>query len=452
MEIEIIPVTESPGKYIIYKPRTGLAFIGNHAMANITQRLADSPKDQIDMSPDMDDFLQSIGFYLPDPPEPPRREDNFLPTTAVLLMTNQCQLRCTYCYAAAGEAPPEELTLELGYTAIDAVCKNAEDTGRTAFEVSFHGGGEPTFNWHVLKACAEYAREKPLLARLTLTSNGIWSPRQCDWIVNNLDGLSLSLDGSPETQDNQRPLLLGGRSSELVMRTVAELDRREFAYSIRMTATAPWERLPQDMRYLCENTGCRNFQVEPAFNTERGGHGDTDTDDGMAFVRAYLEAHDIATQHGRNLMYSGARLGQVTTTFCTAPYNALIVNGGGAIVTCYEVASPAHPLSSISTIGCINDSAIAINTDARSSLHNLMAERRDACRDCFCYWSCAGDCYARVFADEPDGHQIRGVRCQMNRTLTEQLLLRRMAEGNGVWQKSASASVPLNGMEMEISS
>lgn len=84
---------------------------------------------------------------------------------AVLLMTNQCQLRCVYCYAAAGELPHEALTTEQGRAAIDIVCQNAITLHQPQFEISFHGGGEPTFAWQVLKECATYARQKPLPAQ-----------------------------------------------------------------------------------------------------------------------------------------------------------------------------------------------------------------------------------------------------------------------------------------------
>lgn len=447
MEVEIISVTDSPGKFIIYRPRTGLAFTGNRAMAQLAQQLAGGSS-EVALSDEIGAFLQAIDFFAPDPPPPGEVGGAFRPTTAVLLMTNQCQLRCTYCYAAAGEAQRENLTVEQGQAAIDYVYQIALEEGWSSFDVAFHGGGEPTFAWSVLKACTEYARQKPLKTRVSLTSNGVWSHQQCEWVIHNMDSLSLSLDGSPQTQDDQRPMLTGKRSSDFVMRTVAELDRHQFPYGIRMTATAPWDRLPRDVRFLVENTGCQTIQVEPAFNTQRGGHGDIPEDGAEAFVSAYLEAFDIARKAGKRLNYSGARLGTVTTTFCTAPYQALIVNSNGHLVTCYEVASPTHALSNVSIIGSVEDGAIKVDDTARNFLHGLMADRRTQCRDCFCYWSCAGDCYARVFHDSPGGHLIRGQRCSMNRSLTEQLLLREIADG-GVRRAEAPMPAPFSGMTPE---
>jgi len=449
MEIEIVPISHTPDKFIIYRPRVGLAFIGNLAMARTARKLADGAAPQETASQEMLNFLHTVGFFMADPPVPPIGRVAFQPTTAVLLMTNQCQLRCTYCYAAAGEAPRQALSFELGRTAIDYVYHNAVEQHSPTFEVSFHGGGEPTHAWKVMQQCAAYARQKPIWAKLTLTSNGVWSERQREWIINNLDSLSLSLDGGPDTQDDQRPFISGHGSSPWVMRTVAALDRDHFPYGIRMTATAPWERLVENVRFLCENTGCNSIQVEPAFNTKRGGHGEAPDDQGQGFTHAFLEAFELAQRAGRHLYYSGARPGMITTMFCTAPYNALIVNGDGNLVTCYEVASDAHDLARLSNIGFIENGQVRINEAARDHLHGLMAERRDSCRDCFCYWSCAGDCYARAFKNEIGGHQNRSVRCNMNQAITEQLLLRLIANHGGVWRNGASLSAPMSRMNPE---
>ena len=435
MELEFIPITNQAdsGKYIVYRPLTGLAFVGNKALVNLIQSLGDDSGMEIaeNQQPAVT-FLEQVGFFRPDPPPPNPIGEEFHPTTAVLLLTNHCQLRCTYCYAAAGEAPRHDFTFELGKIAIDHVYEQALELGEPFFHVSFHGGGEPTYAWSVLKDCTDYARQKDLPAKISLTSNGVWSPAQTMWIINNVDEVSLSLDGSPRTQDENRPLMNGQGSSEFVMRSVAQLDKHGRPYGIRMTVTAPWDRLPEDIRYLCETTRVYSIQAEPAFNTGRGGHGQPEADEAQEFIDAFMEASQIATEHGRNLSYSGARLGVVTTTFCTAPFSALIVDASGHLVTCYEVNSPTHPLSKISIIGQIKDGEVKVHPQSRKKLHGKLAERRSNCKGCHCYWSCAGDCYVQVFTK--DNHLEYGARCKINRTITEKLLLRRIADGGGVWQ------------------
>ncbi|MFL7870045.1 MAG: radical SAM protein [Anaerolineales bacterium] len=438
-DVRIIPAVAGEDRYIIYRPLAGLAFVGNRAMVDLVLNyIAGSAT--VEPPGEAGRFLRQIGFLQPDPSPPEHMKDAFHPTTAVLLLTNQCQLRCTYCYAAAGTLPKEELSVELAYTVIDYVCRTAEKLERPYFDLALHGGGEPTYVWSVLKECVAYARSKEISARISLTSNGVWSPAQRHWITKNLDGVSLSIDGAPETQDQQRPLRNGRASSPLVMETVAALDKAQFPYGIRLTATPPFDSLPDDIAYLCSHSRCRYMQVEPAFNISRGGHGEMDEEGVEAFINSYLAAHELAVKANRQLVYTGARLGDIKTTFCTAPFLALIVNPSGDLVTCYEVTGD-HSQGCLSHIGRVvagedvEGSRIQIDHQIRRNLHSLMAERREACRDCFCYWSCAGDCYMRTFVTGPNGHLNFGLRCQMNRRILAELLLDAISQGDGVWQK-----------------
>ena len=445
MELYNIPLNEpgSEGKFIIYRPLLGLAFIGNRAMAQLAEQIARAEPGTPPPASPAGELLQSTGFFQPDPPAPDEIQTGF--TTAVLLLTNRCHLRCVYCYANAGVEAPLALEVEHGKIVIDAVCAQAQQAGLDQFEVSFHGGGEPTFAWETLKALAQYARSQPVAVKISLTTNAMWSPAQREWILANVDSLSISMDGSPQTQDAQRPLVSGKPSSGIVLKNIAAADRAGVSYGIRMTATAPWERFPADVRFICEHMGCKYIQVEPAFNIQRGEHALPGIEY-KQFAEAFLEAYAVARAHQRTLIYSGARPGTASPTFCLAPYKALVAAPGGKIVACYEVASQDHPLYALSSFGAIEGQAVKIDQENRERLHRLFATRRATCRDCFCYWSCGGDCYARVFVDEPDGHLIKSHRCDLNREITAQLLANLIEEHNGVWTRHAAEPSPEGGL------
>ena len=434
MEIYTIPVPNIENEtFIIFRPLIGLAFIGNRGLIDLVYRLAEAPHTPI--RPDIAQFLQTVGFFQPDPPAPQPPEGPFSPAWATLLLTNQCQLRCTYCYAAAGEFSRQVLPLEYGRLAIDYVAASLQAQGGSRFDLALHGGGEPTLHWKTLQALTAYARQQPIPAAISLTSNGIWSKSQTEWILSNIDSVAISLDGDPATQNHQRPRASGRPSSDWVMRSIKALDDRSFPYSIRMTALPPFENLPGDVQFLCENTRCANLQVEPAFNTRRGEECGPQGSDGPDFVKAFLQAFQIASQAGRSLVYSGAALENVTASFCGSGYSTLIVTPQGSLVACYTATSNDHPLAPFATIGRIEDGKIQVDQAARSRLHGLLRERRSACRGCFCYWSCAGDCFAKYLVPQHGGHLVFDGRCDINRSLLCQLLLRRMAAGSGIWMR-----------------
>lgn len=433
VQIFAIPIE---GKFIIYRPLLRTAFVGNQAMADLVLKLArQEPPSGVNAPEEAVAFLESIGFLKPDPPPPAPPDKLYRPTTAVLLLTNRCNLRCTYCYASGGEGPPQNLSTELAQAVIDSVCQRTKELGQSRFELTFHGGGEPVQAWGVLREATRYARSKELPCKISMVSNGVWSARQREWILGNLDSLSISFDGSQETQDRQRPYPSGRGSFRAVMRTIEALDQAGFSYGIRMTATAPWrERLPEDVRFICEETGCPAMQVEPAFNTQRGAHQGPTQAESEAFVGAFMEAFEVASGANRRLTYSGARPWLLAQTFCTAPYGALIANADGNLVACYEIASDNHSLAEMSTVGHIANSEIIVDEAARANLLTYLEEKRAACRDCFCYWHCAGDCYTRSFVATDGGLRDSSPRCYMNREITARILLWYVMAGDGLWQ------------------
>jgi uncharacterized protein len=429
MQLFTIPHAD---KYIIYRPLHRLAFIGNRAMAELAERVAQDGAAADGAPEDARAFLAAIGFLESDPPPPAPPGHAFQPTTAVLLLTRRCSLRCVYCYASGGDGPAEELSPDLARTAIDRTHENARALGRPSFELVFHGGGEPVLAWEVLQGAVAHARSKDLPCHISIVSNGIWNTRERAWILAHLDQVTISFDGRPETQDRQRPLASGGGSFGAAMETIAELDRTGFRYGIRLTATAPWRgRVAEDVGFICRETGCREMQVEPAFNTARGQYRQPTRREGRSFARAFMAAFEVAHRHGRSLTYSGARPWLLTGTFCSAPYDALIVNGRAELVSCYEIASAAHPLARLARIGQVSAAGLQLDPQARERLLGYLEARQQDCRDCFCRWHCAGDCFTRSYGA---GANPSAPRCDMIREITARLLLWYIMAGDGVWQ------------------
>lgn len=428
------------GKYLVYRPLRKLAFIANAAMVNLIARLRHEPGAPISARDgDAYRFLSSIGFFEPDPPvvttEP--KPAAFKPTVAVCLLTNACNFRCIYCYASGGEgAAKEELPFDLGRQAIDIVCRNAVEKREQSFTLGFHGGGEPTLARGSFRRLVEYARGKSLPCQITVASNGYWSESQRGWILDRLDQVSLSFDGTRAMQDRQRPLSSGKSTFSVVMETIRAMDRRNFPYGIRMTVTdAGIEELPSAVEFLCRETQCGTFQVEPAFDQGRARSNEVALGDNRRFADVFLQAYDVAYAQGRHLYYSGARPWVITERFCRAIDNALIVAPDGSLTACYEVYGREHPLGRTFFFGSLGtDGSEKVEAQTRSRLQHQIAERRALCAGCFCYWHCAGDCPPKTLTPDSDGHRQFGPRCDLNRLITENLLVRYIAAGQGVWR------------------
>ena len=428
MEVYYVPFE---GATIVYRPLRQLAFVGNHALAEYIRRRiagANPPRDD-----DIERFLDSIQFWngeadptggqLPD-------LDKFLPTTAVLLMTNQCSMRCTYCYANAGVHKPEAITWPVAKTVIDAVCENGRKSGKRHFSLALHGGGEPTTCWSTLEAAVSYARSRDTPCHISLSSNGVWSASQRSYICENVDNISLSMDGIESVQNHQRPLAKGGESFGTVMASLRALDEAGADYGIRMTVTSDTiAELPKGVEFICRNTKARAIQVEPTFTSSRGVYADVTDAFGNAFTARFLEAYEIGKAANRFVYYSAARPWVISSMFCMAPAEALIVVPGGDLVACFEVYSSRLPYACDFTIGRIRPEGVAMDFDALARFVATQQQRRATCRGCYCYWHCCGDCATRSKASTTGN----SVRCHITRTITRDLLGTYIAEGNGVW-------------------
>lgn len=434
MDVHVIPYQNA---YLVYRPLKRLAFAANLAMTALARAMAEGRASPGDLQSEAGRFLTRIGFAAPDPPAPASSPLQAAPTTVVCLLTNTCNMHCIYCYASGGEMRTrEEMPLELGCRAIDIVHQNAEEAGAKSFALSLHGGGEPTLAKGAFKALVVHARSKRLPCRISVASNGVWSHSLRDWILDHLDEVSLSLDGTQAMQDHQRPLLSGRGSFDRVMESIRAMDHRGFTYGIRLTVT-DWgiEHLPSAISQLCDLTGCQTFQVEPAFGQGRARHNATQLTDTRRFAKAFLQAYEMASAQGRHLYYSGARPWVLTDRFCQAVENALIVTPRGELSACYEVFGASHELAPLFFVGSLDVKAgPLIDEGAKARLRARIEQRREGCRDCFCYWHCAGDCPPKNLSPDAQADGARGLRCALNRELTAELLARKIADAGGLWQ------------------
>ena len=424
------------GKWIIYRPLLHAAFIGNHTMAELTEHCLRYPDSEVPQEHvEACGFLKDIGFLEPDPPPPAQTDFKFSPDAAVLLLTNRCNLRCTYCYAEAGDKALEDMPLELALRAIDIAAENAKNNDRSFFQLVFHGGGEPPQHWDVFRKAVDYAESKSHKCSISMSSNGVWSKEQRAFILEHLNGVSLSFDGTREVQDAQRPTAEGGSSFKAVMTSINKMDENKFPYNIRMTITNSFlEKLPECIQFFCEETGCRNFQIEPAFGSGREGWVNPTPEIADRFISAFAAAMDVAESYQSDLTYSGARPWMTVCSFCSAAESALVLRPDAGIVACYEVTDASHLLADVFTIGRLGPNGMIIDEGARENLNLMRQERLALCKDCFCVWHCGGDCSSRCFSPGGKGHLRFEERCRINRELSKELLARYIERSGVVWR------------------
>ncbi|MBC8179613.1 radical SAM protein [candidate division KSB1 bacterium] len=418
------------GKHVIYAPFRHVMVLGNEATVNLLADIKNGTfrKTGTDEEKKTLKILREKGIIDGEPEKHPvsPNSQEFHPTAVTLFPTNQCNMSCIYCYASAGEARPKNMPWTMAKAAIDIIAENARKLNQNRFSVGFHGGGEPTLPWSFFTKCVEYSKElgEKIGKKVTcsVATNLVFTSKQVEWIIKNMDSLSISLDGTPDIQNIQRPLANGKESYDIVANNIKILDEAKFNYGLRSTITKfNVLRLKEIVSLFLDEFNPRSIQFEPLFLCGRCQTTNVEAPDAKVFIREFLKANKLAEKKKMKLAYSGLRLGGVTSTFCGACGSNFCVTPEGNVTSCFEVVEKDDPRSQLFFYGIwkAKEKKYEFWEDKRQHLASFNAANIPYCADCIAKWHCAGDCLAKVsYTSDVEGDR-GSERCWMNQEITK---------------------------------
>lgn len=440
---DVFLLPEDQGKsFILYAPLIGVVMHVSHGVGRLLDRLRAGPdqplgpEDAAALA-----HLEQAGVVAarPYPELAPRQASDtpFDPTTVSLFLTSRCNLGCTYCYANANESP-KSMTWPVARKALDLVLDNAARLGRTA-AVVLHGGGEATLEWELLQQIVAHMRAETaargLGCHLSIGTNGVMNEARARWLAGAMDEATVSVDGPPDAHDRARPTVGGGPSYEVVLRTLRIFDEVGLSYGVRMTVTSAWvDRLPEAVASIADACRVVHIQAEPVFPVGRAEGHDAEVPAAQRFVAAFRSAAEVARARGRRLSYSGARLGVLTDRFCEAAGRSFAVTPEGAVSSCYEISDDKDERADVFFWGRFDPATqrFELDEDRRRKQTRLSVWGKPHCQSCFCKWHCAGDCSAKLAQLGDATDTARNPRCEVNRALTRDQLVRALKHGPDV--------------------
>jgi uncharacterized protein len=438
LSAQLFSIPLEPGRYVVYAPLRRAAFVANATVVNF---LADLREGIFDAAADPDgmlvEFLRRLEIVDGGPEAPPittfRGDPE--PTAVTLFLTTACNLRCTYCYASAGDTPTKFMKLDVAKRGIDFVAANAARKRLPAFEVAYHGGGEPSVNWHTMIESFAYARERAAALGINAVgvaaTNGVLNATQIDWMIAHFQGVSLSFDGLPAVHDRHRIMINGSGSSSRVMHTIRRFEEAHFRYGLRVTVTRDQIlSLPDSIEFVCKNFNPQRIQVEPAY--QLGRWTDAPSAETTGFIDAYREAQRRAHSFGREITYSAARVDTLTNHFCGITQDNFCLSPDGNVSACYETFSEQNAWAKVFFYGKPDGvSGYAFDLTALEHLRHQGVENRPYCGGCFAKWHCAGDCHHKALTVNGGDEFAGSDRCHITRELTKDQILARVAEAGG---------------------
>lgn len=169
------------------------------------------------------------------------KENYHLFTSICLNVTNDCNLKCRYCFV---EQHPTYMTLDTAKAAVDFLHNNLKRKREITKNPNLRGsisffGGEPMLCYSsIIVPLVQYIEETyPNDFSLGITTNGtLLNKKRIDFFKKHNINILLSIDGNKETQDYNRPCKNCNQSSfDLIEKNISYLLKNFPNTTFRMT-------------------------------------------------------------------------------------------------------------------------------------------------------------------------------------------------------------------------
>ena len=387
--MEDIYYIKSSDNVIIFSPLRRYAFqVEGYQLAQVKKCLAhNSVCDDQNLSP-LILRLKEIPAITPD-------DDTivFNHNHLIILLTQRCNLGCTYCYAQYAKSN-ETINPEHLWIAIDYVLKN---TPNEVKRFTFAGGGEPLVEWDLLRQAVFYIKERCSNVRFSVITNGTLLNRdKIKWLIEHDVKINISFDVLPEIQNTQRPMLGERDSFSLVSRNIKDMISFGMEVPLRITISKRFvHRMPNIVEFVHNNfSTTKILNIWPVIDVTQ-----EEKDFYDEYTQYFFEAKTKGAKYGIHVVNWLTVLNKVHSRFCQEDFS---ITPNGKIVTCLRASSDRDKFFEDFYIGDITD-RICIDQKKMQKSFQILNSKLPACQHCFAKWSCAGICpNTRLLLNTPE--------------------------------------------------
>lgn len=345
------------------------------------------------------------------PKECPGDYNNYV--ELVISLTNDCNLRCKYCFVGEKNFCKKVISKSYINEAIDSVKELAKIKGKEEIFITFFGG-EPTLYPELIRYSIKVAKDrlKNYKVSFGITSNGVFNEEIKNLLVENDFTVTISMDGLPKFQDKQRVTAKNQGTSNIIEKTIKDLTVRGVNVIVRMTIT-------QEMIYEFKETidylnslGVKIIHFEPM---TMGGRAKENEDylerpTPEEYAHKLEEAIDYAKENKVKIISSTVMNAlSPSYMFCDGiGKNKLAVTYEGVFSSCLGVQNKEHPLASKFIVENRN---IKSWMDAKFGSYVDDYTKKDKCEKCFAKYVCAGGCPSRNYYATGDFEKIDDMQC-----------------------------------------
>jgi uncharacterized protein len=327
-----------------------------------------------------------------------------------LMVTERCNLACSYCFA---EANPKgrQMDLEIGFETIDRALELDASSVWLKFD-----GGEALMDFEHFRRLVNYARDrsrgmgKRHELGIQLSTNGFFlDPQKADFLAEQGVRVHLSLDGPPELHDRTRPTTQGKASYPAATQALTLLQERGIDYMIiGVVSRQNWDRAIEVAEHLtC--LGVESVRLNPVYLAGRGRGMDvaisaeqyfhflSEILDFLANKRAFREENLAAM--ARNLVVR-TRDYRCMRSPCAAGYDHLAIDPSGDVYPCgaFRLAVPESRLGRLVDLTSLDGAYL--NNELLQQMANRIVANIPECSDCNWRHLCEGGCSLDAYANQ----------------------------------------------------
>ncbi|MCD8158330.1 MAG: thioether cross-link-forming SCIFF peptide maturase [Clostridiales bacterium] len=351
-----------------------------------------------------------------------------------LLVAQDCNMACEYCFASTGEYHQGSRTLmsfETGKKALDFLVENSGT--RKNLEVDFFGG-EPLMNWEVVKQLVNYARsieeEKGKNFRFTITTNGILLNEEImEFINKEMYNVVLSIDGRPEVNDRLRHTRNGGGTYDIILPKFKKAadSRNQKDYYLRGTYTHYNTDFTNDILHLAD-LDFKQLSMEPVVAPAEAPYVLTEEDlpklleQYETLAKEMLKRKDFTFYHYMIDLTGGPCIYK-RVSGCGVGTEYMAVTPSGDLYPCHQFVGDEEY-----KLGNVFEDITA--EEKRNEFKNCNIYAHKECDECFARFYCSGGCVANAYHSTGSIKGVYKYGCQLHRKKIECAIMMKAAEND----------------------
>lgn len=349
----------------------------------------------------------------------PSKHDVNIINSIDILISEDCNLACKYCFVKNGQyhGKSDLMELNVGEKTIDFLIQKSGN--RKDMFVCFFGG-EPLLNFGIIKKLIPYALEKGRINNksfhFSITTNAtLLNEEIINFISKYQIKVTISIDGDMGSHNKNRPISKGGDSYTQIFGNLKKLNQHNINCAARTTVSSFTKgRIVDNFEHLV-SLGFNRIHIENAYAPK-----------GKVFITNKGDIEDIKKQYSHltkkiikriesdqrfNIETIPLPLGKIVNKSmvshsCKAGRGYVTVDVNGDIYLCHRLVGKDKFL-----LGNVIEGTYNLKLPKAIS-NEMNVDNRKQCKKCWARYICGGGCYAVNYEFNKDISLVPGIYCQ----------------------------------------